>query len=249
MSKLTYLQIVQRVASAIDTDNVTAIDESPESEQIALLVQTVYDDIIVEFPWYHKRESATLEVTATPNLMRIPDGVEQILSSIIYYDTNPVHWMIPETMRQRLAKRDKDEDTVDEAGAFNDLDPVYWSSYNDEDIVFDSYDGTLVDSLTDVWVSRNPSAPEEGTDIPDLPHILHTVLLHGVLEEAFRTLKGDEVAARSYQSKFLKGIARAKRWARKVNKKKNPGQNVDFGRRNGAITRTEIPSSWVKEGS
>lgn len=247
MARLTYLQIVQRVASAIDSDNVTAIDESPESEQIAELVKTVYDDLMSEFPWYHKRETIQLEVTATAHIMKIPNDVEQLASDIIYYDNEPVYYWHPDKMRDHLANQDTSLSTIDSNGAQNDKDPSYWSSYDDENIIFDSYDGTLVQAETAVWAIKEVSPPETDTDVPDMPNNLHPVLLWGVMEEAFRTLKGDETAASRYGRKYQKGKARAKRWARKTNQKENPGRKIDYGRRNGLQTRYEISTDMVRD--
>jgi len=248
MSKLTYIQIVQRVASAIDTDNVTSISDSPESEQISLLVQTMYDELLSEFPWYHKRETVNLEATPTDNILALPSDVEQMLSKIIYYNSKPVYYWRADQMQDYLARQDRTADNIDANGAQTDKDPTYWTSYDDENIIFDSYDGSLAPSLSEVWVAKHPTPPMADDDVPDMPHILHSVLLNGVLAEAFRTLKGDEIAARAYEGKYTKGKAKAKRWARRLNIKEDAGVNNDFGRKNGNRTRTEIPTSFIVEG-
>jgi hypothetical protein len=249
MAHLTYLQIVQRVLSMLNGDSVTSIDETVEAEQVAELVKHVYSDIIVDFPWFHKRSFINLEVTTTAHLMKIPDGVEQLLGDVIYYDDDPVYWMKPEAMKDMLAKRDKTLANVDANGAINDKAPKYWSSFDDVNVVFDSYDGSLVSSLTSIWTTKFPSAPVLGTDIPDLPHDLHMTLLHGVLAEAFRTQKGDEVAARGYENKYMKSKAKAKRWAQKVNKENDPGGKINYARRGTRRSRQDIPTWLVQEGS
>jgi hypothetical protein len=248
MSKLTYLQIVQRVADAIDSDNVTTVDESPEAEQIAALVQTVYADLITEFPWYHKRVSVNLEMTAVPHQLKLPNDVEQLMSDIIYYNRKPVYYWSPEKMRTYLMGQDTTLANIDDTGARNDKDPSYWTTFDDENITFDSYDGSLAPSLSDVWVAKSPTPPQEDDDVPDLPHNLHSVLLFGVLEEAFRTLKGDEQAATKYQQKYIKGKARAKRWAKRTNIKDDPGKKIDYGRKFSAYSRNEVNSAWINEG-
>jgi len=246
MANLTLLQIVQRTLSLIDSDNVTSVDDTTESEQVVLIVKTIYEDLMSEFPWYHKRSTVNLEVTTVANEMKIPTVVDQILSDVIYYNRKRIFFLQPNAMRDLLARRDTTASNVDSLGAINDTDPTYWSSYDDENIVFDSYDGTLASSLSELWAASEPASPSIDTDVPDLPHDLNSVLLWGVFEEAMRSLKGDEVAARTYGSKYKKAKARSKLWARKAGKKHDTNNKVNYSRRvAGSGRRSDISSSQV----
>jgi len=249
MAKLTYLQIVQRVLSAIDADNVTSFSDTEEAEQVAELVQTVYNELSAEFPWFHKRGIIQLELTATANIMRVPAAVDNLMSDILYYSDQEVRWVDPREMQHMLAKRDKTLSNVDANGAMTDRDPKYWSSYNDDEVILDSYDGSLVSSNTAIYAASGPAALTTETQVPDLPVILHSTLLYGVLEEAYRTLKGDEVGARSYGSKYKKSKARAKRWAYKMNKENDPGAKINYGRRNGLTSSNETSTHRIIEGT
>jgi len=248
MAKLTLLQIVQRVLSAIDSDNVSSIDETPESEQIVHLINTIYSEILDDIPWYHRRELGKLEVTPDPHIMKIPNGKDHILDLNIWYNGKQIQYIEPADMVYKFSRRDKTLSNVTDGGVFNDRDPIYWTSYDDEHIVFDAADGTLVEDLSQVLFSYIPSSQlSQDTDVPDLPDRLSSVLLWGVLEEAFRTLKGDEVAARSYQGKYLKAKAKAKRWARNLNKKETT-HGVSYGRKQ-VRHINEISSHNIIEGS
>ena len=242
------LQIVQRTLSITDGDEVTTISETVESEQVAELVKTVYDDIMSEFPWYHRRSTVALEVTATANEMRIPNEVDRLLSDIIYYGDKEVHWILPENMLYLLKNRDTTLSAVDSNGAMNDVDPTYWSSLDDENIIFDSYDGSLVSSSTAVWAASVPTTPTNDTDVPDMPHGLHIALLYGVFSMAFSSQKGDLGSSGMYDTKKIKKIAKAKNYARRTGKDKLPGQNVNYGRRNINISN-ERSSSSIIEGT
>jgi hypothetical protein len=225
------LQIVQRVLARVDADNVTTIGETVESEQVADFVKTVYEDIMTDFTWYHKRSHINLEVTATAHIMRIPTEVDQLLSDVIYYGDKEVYWIEPETMQYKLKNRDTSLSRIDSNGAINDTDPSYWSSFDDDNIVFDSYNSSLVAASTSVWAATEPASPAADIDIPDMPHSLHIALLFGTMAMALDALKGDGVGARGFESKKIKKIAKAKRYGRRVGKEYSPGKKVDFGRR------------------
>lgn len=249
MAQLTTLQIVQRVLSMVDSENVSSIDETIESEQVKVLVDLVYESMLDDYPWNHLRENGTLEVTSTPNLMKIPDDVLRIDGDLIRYDKKNVWWISTENMTRTLDGRDTTASNVDSSGALTDRDPLYWTSYDDVNITFDSYDGSLVSALTNVELVKQPTTLSVDTDVPDLPDSLHTVLIYGVLEEAFRTLKGDDSNAERYRRKYLVGLSKAKRYAKKVDRK--PSTNgVDFGRKITTIARRNlVTSSKIVEGS
>lgn len=248
MAKLTMLQLVQRTLSMVDADNVTTIGETVESEQVAEIVKIVYEDIMTDFPWYHKREYIQLEVTSTAHIMRMPGGLEQMLDNTMYYDDQPVYWTIPENMNDRLTRMDKTLGNVDANGALNDTRPRYWSSFDDENVIFDAYDGSLVSAKTSVWAAIAPSTPSVDTDVPDMPHNLHIALQFGVLAEAFNTLKGDLGAGANYERKKIKKVAKAKRFGRRTGQEFDAGQNIDYARRN-ISSSNEISSRNVIEGS
>ena len=228
MAKLTLLEIVQRAMSAIDADNVEDIDETVESAQMVMLVNSVYERLVDDFPWYHKRGKRPLEITTTPNLFRIPDDVTQVI--YLRYRGKPLSYLSPEKMDYMLSSRDSGQGNVDSVGAWTDRDPLYWTTYDDEFVAVDAYDGALVSALSDTFCILRPSKLSQNVHIPDLPDILHSALLLGVLEEAFGTLKGDEQRSQVYRTKFLKAIIKAKRWARRKFEEDSTW-GVDYGRK------------------
>lgn len=231
MPKLTRLEIVQKVLSAIDSDNVTATDETVESEQVLELLDTVYNNILGTYTWPHLYTLDTLETTATAHEMRIPTDVQGI--EWVRYNKNDIIYITPYEMVEMLDSRDTTQSDIDSNGAKNDQDPTYWTSDDDSIIKFDSYDGNLSSSLSQIYVIREPSAMTADTDYPDLPSRFHTVLVHGVIEEAFRTLVGDNQTAQIYQRKFRQGVAQMKRWARIINLDNTTyDSGIDYGRKN-----------------
>jgi len=229
MARLTTLQIIQKALSAINSDNVSSISETVESEQVKDILDTVYDKLLDDFPWYHLREFGTLEVTSTAHQMKIPNTVMQV--NFVRYNKKDITYIDPYDMLVMLDGRDTTLTEVDANGAVNNRDPRYWTSYDDENIIFDGYDSSLVSSLSKCEFIRKPSVLSSEGDIPDLPDRLHTVLLDGVFEMVFRLIAGDKQNAVTHQRKYIVGLAKAKRWARKVNKK-NTSYGSSYGRSN-----------------
>jgi hypothetical protein len=231
MPKLTRLQIVQKVLSAIDSDNVTATDETVESEQVLELLDTVYNKTLGTYPWPHLFTLDNLETTSTAHKMRIPLDIQGV-EWIRYNDSDPIY-RTPFEMVELLASRDTTQSDVDSNGAKNAKDPSYWTSNDDEFIIFDSYNGNLVSSLSKIYVVKEPSIMTDDDDYPDLPSRFHPILVDGVIEEAFRTLVGDNQTAHIYARKFIQGKAQMKRWARILNFDNSTyNDKVDYGRKN-----------------
>lgn len=250
MARLTLLQFVQRGLSAINSDNVNDIGDTVESEQMVDIVNTVCDEVWDEFPWYHRRGLTQLEASGTPaHEMRIPDTVTQITSfdQKIRYNERDVHYIEPEVMTRLLDGRDPTIDNVDSNGALDDKDPTYWTTYDDEHIIFDSYDSSLTDSLSSVQVAFARNLLTDGQQVPDFPDRLHSVILWGVFAEAFSLLLNDAGQTQRYESKYSKSKARAKRWARKINRK-NSTYKYNYGRVRVTNVNRDVPSSYVQEG-
>lgn len=227
--RLTKLKIVQMVLSAIDSDDVSSISDTVESEQVAVLVDTIYDDLNGEFPWPHLRTEGVLEVTLIPHIMKLPQSVLTINN--IYYRKEPVTYLEPEEMTTLLFERDTTLTNVDSNGAYNDRDPRYWTSYNDTDIVFDSYNGSLVEALTYTDVYRTPTPMLNDNDYPDMPDRFHNIIFQGACADAMYSLKGDVTGFNIWRNRYKQNKAMMDRWAKRVNRQSSTGKNVDFGRK------------------
>lgn len=217
--RLTKLKIVQMVLSAIDSDDVSSISDTVESEQVGVLVDTIYDDLNGEFPWPHLRTEGVLEVTTTPHIMRLPQSVLTINN--IYYDQKPVSYVEPEEMTKMIFDR----------GVYTDKAPRYWTSYNDTDIVFDGYDGSLVEAMTYTDVYRTPTPMINDADYPDMPDRFHNIIFQGACADAMYSLKGDVTGFNIWRNRYKQNKAMMDRWAKRVNRQSSTGKNVDFGRK------------------
>ena len=228
MAKLTRLTLVQRILSAIDAEGVSTVSETVESEQVAQLLDSAYEAIVADYPWPWLFSIRQLEVPVS-NTMLLPSDMTQ--ADWIRYDGKEVDYIEPKEMTVLLAGRNTLESNVDDSGAYNDRDPKYWTSYDDETITFDSYDTALSTIKTEVYGTRSVNALLEDTDIPDLPEKFHTTLLFRTIADAFTTLKSDTTNFQIYDKKAKLGMIDMKRWARRINKKHTTFSENDYARK------------------
>jgi len=234
--KLTLLEIVQRALSAIDSINITTLsDDSIEAEQLVLITQRVYEEILSRHKWKFLRTEGTLDIGTNAWEMEVP----QYLISLerIKYNNEDVNYLDPEDFKDLIDSRiDEDNDDVNDSGIRLDSDPQYWTSYNTTTIVFDSYDSDTESHLTSsnsyiMYLERPSSNLENDSDIPELPFRFHHVLLYGVLAYAFEELKQDPTKGAIYRREYKAGLSRMLRWANNIEDGKSKyNSNVDYGR-------------------
>ena len=233
MALINVLTYVQRALGVVDANNVSSIGETVESNQVFELLETAYVELITDFPWHHLREFQQLQVTADKHIMRLP--TDTMGFDYIRYNKKDVQFIEPHAMQEKLDSRDTTLTDVDAFGAISDRDPAFWTTVDDENIIFDSYNASLQASLSLIETVREPVALVLGTDIPDVVKRMEPILLNMLFAESLRILKADESRARIYDRKVLKGLAGLKRWAKRHNR-----NNSWFGRNYGRKTAVQI---------
>jgi hypothetical protein len=201
MAKRTLLDMTQDILSVMDSDSVNSISDTVESEQVANLLKTTYFDMIFEMDLPHTGTLFSLTASGSsskPSHMLIPDDVMKILW--IKYDVvdsgdtaskyRDVTYMNPIDFITMCAMRD--EDDTDNISSITDYsgvellinktqDPRFWTSFDDEHIVFDAYDSTVDSTLQASKVICHGYKEEEWTHeddaIPDLPSNLFPMLV------------------------------------------------------------------------
>lgn len=162
--KLTLLEMVQDILSAMDSDEVDSIDDTPESLQVATAIKHAYLDIVSRANLPEHFDLFELNASNDPNqpsLMHIPDGVLNVLW--VKYDKRlagepeanfqTVQYLDERTFFDRfLTYREQsqgDVDTYDIVGpnsssvtitCLNNKAPDYFTTFNDHLLIFDSYD-------------------------------------------------------------------------------------------------------------
>ena len=159
MAKLTVLQYVQDILNDLDSDEVNSINDTLEATQIAQIVQTTFFEIITEGDWPHLRQLMQLDSSADatkPNYMKMPENVQRLeqvqYNKRLTTDTKDkyeeVKYKTPEQFLELTRTRNSSDADVTTVTDFtnvvlyilNDTPPLYWTSFDDEYVVFDAYE-------------------------------------------------------------------------------------------------------------
>lgn len=214
MAKRTLLEMTQGILSAMDSDEVNSITDTVEAQQIARIIEDVYFDMVDEHDLAHTKDLFALEGLADatkPTHMKIPDDVSKI--EWIKYDCRlavddpkaykMIHRMEPLEFVEYTAARDTTDTTNYLEVPYNnninltiylDAGPTYWTSFDDEYVVFDSIDNdvdnTLHASKTICYGTMRPTFTSQSDDfIPDLPENLFSLLYNESMARALNFWK------------------------------------------------------------
>lgn len=247
-NRLSLLEIVQEVLSKMNHDNVNSITQTPESRQISQEAKTLYYDLMDREDWPHLlvlRNLDALGDTDRPNFMQIPENCTRV-ENIRYEITTStdtsrkfadIHYLAPhEFMELMFTRKTEDTNVVTITSnsvdffVINDHYPQYWTTFDDELIVFDSYDAdedeTLQASKSIVLAKEIPTWTSTDTFIPDMPDQMFSVYIAELTAAAFAYWK--QGASVKDEQRAARGISRLRKDARKIN---GPDTRADYGRR------------------
>lgn len=249
--KMSLLDMTQDILNDMDADEVDSIDDTVESQQVANIIKTVFNDMISNRDWPHLKRLRNLDasgLTSKPTHMRLPDGSKKVVD--VRYDKaklgettkryEPVTYLYPDEFLDYTNKRRTDADNVQEVienGArimiLTDKAPSYYTSFDDEYLVFDSFNSevedTLMDSKTQVTMYVEPGWTHSDSFVPNLPEEAFSALLAEAKSTAFYVLK------QMTNEKAEQVSRRQNTWlSRKAWKAKGGVRYPDYGRkRNG----------------
>ena len=248
MAKKNLLQITQSVLSSMNSDSVNSINDLEESIQIAEKAQEVYEDLMVLEDWEHLRTLLQLESLSDserPNYLKIPELVSEILD--IQYDKRklntdrkkfePVMYKSPEDFMNLIISRDDTEDNITTVTDINssvalfirnDHAPTYWTSFDEEHIVFDSYDSSI-DSVVQQSKNFTRGTKEvlftlSDNYIPDLPSKMFPAYLQEVTRICSVYFR--EQPSANDERRAFRSMARQKNSGTRTQKRK-----VSYGRK------------------
>lgn len=192
--KQSLLSMVQNILSAMDSDNVNSIDDTIEAIQVALIVKECFEDLMSQRDWPFLQSLSALDGlgdVARPTTMSIPEDVNKVYW--IRYNKKEVCYMDPASFKHMIDLRVEQTGVVDSDGWIINRDPLYWTTFNDTEIVFDSYnsdnEATLQTSNNEIFVLNVAEWTHEDDFVPAIPEHFFPTLLAEAKATAFINLK------------------------------------------------------------
>jgi len=246
----TVLQITQDILNELDGDEVNSINDTVEATQIANIVQTTYEKMSANRNWPYQKQLTQLEGLSNvlrPSHMQVADDVKEIFD--ISYDKIkvgntrkqilPVVYLEPDAFLVTINGRDSTSTNtttvIDTNGATllirNNIAPSWWTSFDDKEIVFDSFD-KLVDTTLQKSKTQVIAFVEE-------PFVLSDNAVPPIPAEAFPALVAEAKATAAFSinqivnSKAEKDARKQSGWLSQKVFKTRGGINykTNFGRR------------------
>lgn len=213
MPKLTLLNMVQNILSDMDSDEVNSISDTVESSQVATIIETTYYDLISNKTIPEHLTLVQFEALADstkPNYLQYPatatqiewfkyDCRDSVSDTKINYQT--IQYLDPTEFIEFVNNRDSSDSNVSTITDLSGIkllikkneNPSYWTSFDDEYIICDSYDSsienTLQKSKTQGYAKLEPTFSLTDNFIPDIDIDLFPLLLSTAKSIAFLTLK------------------------------------------------------------
>lgn len=249
MAKKTLLDLTQSILNDMDGDEINSISDTVESQQVAQIIRDTYDEIISSREWPHLARLISL----TPMGATYPTHMETndawVFMSWIKYNVRnasatrdryeDILYMTPEDFLLLSNSRNSSASEVDTISdpvtgvklfIVNDDHPRYWTTFDDETIVFDAYDSAVETNLQEskfqCYGNVEPSWSHTDNFTPDLPAKAFSYLLAEAKSVAFNALMQVGNQKAEQQSR------RQRIWLSREKWRNGQGmQFPDFGRR------------------
>jgi len=200
MAKKTLLELTQAVLEDLSGDEVNSISDTTESEQVAGHIRKVYDALMSHTVWPHTRRAVVLVPRSDlsfPTHLTTADNLKELTE--VWYNKiklgetkknyKELKWLSHDDFLRKLNVRDSTSTNVDvitdDSGIdlliMNDKAPEYYTSFDDVNIILDSYDSevdsTIQQSKLQAIGFIMPEFLMEDSFVPDLPADAFSLLL------------------------------------------------------------------------
>jgi hypothetical protein len=220
--KLTLLEIVQDMLTATDSENVSTVGETEDAGMCVNIANREFERLISKFRWRHTRTFGKLVTRTNLHEMNIPTTAIAIVPNTLYYEGDRVYWMDADSFLSYTLPRLATESNIVETGdikVYTDRNPQYYTSFNDEVLVFDAYPTAsgLVAADTDCILYNAPTSrlTSDG-DFFDLPPQAFPALVLRCITKAIAEIKGDTQGAQFEKRDADNAVAALSRNARLV---------------------------------
>lgn len=219
--------MVQDILSDLESDDVNSISDTEEAMQVATSIKNTYIYLVETFdiPFENKLFSlVALGDTDTPSHMKFPTIMRKI--EWLKYNKEEVSgearyrmikYLSPEDFHNMVMSRVETDTNVisvtDVSGIQllirNDKQPDYWTTFDDEYVVFDSYDSsidsTLQQSKSSCYGSLEKTFTMSDSFVPELPSKYFSMLYEEAKAQCFADLaEGNPRAERRSRRQQIK---------------------------------------------
>lgn len=235
MSTMTLLEITQSVLNAMDSDDVNSIDDTVESQQVALIVKESYFDLISQRDWPFlgtKFSMTGLADITRRTYLQLLDTYSKI--EWVKYNGKDVSYLSPKDFQDMLDQRVVATGVVDSNKFVINRDPLYFTTFDDELFIFDAIDldvdSTLQTSKNVCFGTRVPTWTHEDTFTPDMPAKMFSTLLSECKSTAFINLKQQANSNEARKAQRGRNIMQNEAWRNSAGQAKW-NLRVNYGRK------------------
>ena len=220
--KRTLLEMVQSILSDMDSEDVNAISDTLEAQQVASVIEDTYYNIISarDIPEHQELLKLTsLSDSTRPTHFTYPTNLKQI--ETLSYNTatsgsqySEVKFVHPLEFLERMADTSSSSLKVsDKVGntdlfVYNDIHPTYYTTFDDNHIVMNSYkasvESTLQASKTRAYGTVYPTFTISDSFEPDLDDNMLPYLLAEAKSTCFSLFKAGSDPKVEQQARRLK---------------------------------------------
>lgn len=237
MKKMTLLEMVQNIASALETDEVNSITDTTESLQIAEVIKETFYELFTNTDIPEMQGMVRLESVSSldsPNYLKIPDGISKI-NSLRYKEFTSgqyfeLKYVNPEIFIEHSFKIDPSlyttgyVSTVDPDSGItyyvaNNGPPAFYTIFGDKYVAFNSFDSAVENTVQGdnsiVFGQKNVEFNLDDAFVPPLDANLFPLLLAESKSVCFINQKQitsskEEIRARRQKRKFQREKFRSK---------------------------------------
>jgi hypothetical protein len=237
MAKQTLLEMTQNILAEMNSDEVNSISDTTEATSVASIIKQVYLDLSEEMDLPGERNLSALQPYSDltkPNYLKIPDAVNNIIW--LKYDIKTsnsgnsnyidITYQDPGTFIKQISGRPSTDTTnyqiVKHSTNINliiakKIPPTYWTSFDDNTVVFDAYDinvdNTLQASKSMCLAEFNGVLDLADASVPALPENLFRLLYTQSLTRCFADLKTQVNQKAERNESRLRVRAQRNKWA------------------------------------
>lgn len=229
--KKTLIEIVQSILNDMDSEGVNSIEDTVEALQVASVVEDTFFNIVTtrDIPEHHQLIKLTsLSSGSRPTHFKYPTNVRRIDTLRYKVGTTYTEVLFVEPLEFLARTGSSSANTVEvtdvNAGTSMYIrtngQPSFYTSFDDEHIVMDSYDSSvesiLSESKTQAWGVIYPTFTQADTFVPDLDEVMFPFLIAEAKSTCFSLFKGGvdpkvDQAARRHKSYVQNDQFRTKR--------------------------------------